>query len=82
MVEERHNPDTQGNWGNWKSCLRYLEIYASEKTTLQISHQNGYKVSSPILIMLKRTHIKKESKPAKRVSMGFLKTPRYHTLIS
>lgn len=34
MVEERHgNPDTQGNWGNWKSCLRYLEIYASEKTT-------------------------------------------------
>lgn len=34
MVEERHgNPETQGNWGNWKSCLRYLEVYASEKGT-------------------------------------------------
>lgn len=34
MVEERHgNPDTQGNWGNWRSCLRYLEVYCTEKTT-------------------------------------------------
>lgn len=34
MVEERHgNPDTQGNWGNWRSCLRYLESYCTEKTT-------------------------------------------------
>ena len=34
MVEDRHgNPDSQGNWGNWRSCLRYLEVYCSEKTT-------------------------------------------------
>ncbi len=33
MVEERHgNPDSQGNWGNWKSCLRYLECYCTENT--------------------------------------------------
>ncbi|MDO5442957.1 MAG: site-specific integrase [Bacteroidia bacterium] len=34
MVEDRHgNPDTQGNWGNWRSCLRYLEVYCTEDTT-------------------------------------------------
>ena len=34
MVEDRHgNPDTQGNWGNWRSCLRYLEVYCTENTT-------------------------------------------------
>ena len=33
MVEERHgNIDSQGNWGNWKSCLRYLESYCTEST--------------------------------------------------
>lgn len=36
MVEERHkNPESQGNWGNWRSCLRYLEIYCDEKTTFK-----------------------------------------------
>lgn len=34
MVEDRHgNPETQGNWGNWRSCLRYLEVYCTEDTT-------------------------------------------------
>lgn len=34
MCEERHKtPDTDGNWGNWHSCLKYLEIYADETTT-------------------------------------------------
>ena len=34
MVEERHgNEDSQGNWGNWRSCLRYLEVYCNENTT-------------------------------------------------
>lgn len=34
MVEERHgNIESQGNWGNWRSCLRYLEVYCSERTT-------------------------------------------------
>ena len=33
MVEERRkNPDSQGNWRNWRSCLRYLEIYCDENT--------------------------------------------------
>lgn len=31
MMEDRKNSD--GNYGNWKSCLRYLEVYCSEKTT-------------------------------------------------
>ena len=36
MVEERRkNPESQGNWGNWRSCLRYLEIYCDEKTTFR-----------------------------------------------
>ena len=36
MCEERHkNPDSKGNWGNWRSCLRYLEIYCDEKTTFR-----------------------------------------------
>ena len=36
MVEERHgNPDSDGNWGNWRSCLRYLESYCNEKTTFE-----------------------------------------------
>ena len=36
MCEERHkNPDSQGNWGNWRSCLKYLEIYCDEKTTFR-----------------------------------------------
>lgn len=36
MCEERHqNPDSKGNWGNWHSCLKYLEIYCDEKTTFK-----------------------------------------------
>ena len=36
MVEERrNNPVSKGNWGNWRSCLRYLEIYCDEKTTFK-----------------------------------------------
>ena len=36
MMEERNkNPETKGNYGNWKSCLRYLEIYCDEKTTFR-----------------------------------------------
>lgn len=34
MVEQRRNSkESDGNWGNWKSCLRYLEVYCSESTT-------------------------------------------------
>lgn len=48
MVEERHkNPESEGNWGNWRSCLRYLEIYCDEKTTFKdITPEfiNGFKV--------------------------------------
>lgn len=36
MCEEHHkNPDSQGNWGNWRSCLKYLELYCDEKTTFR-----------------------------------------------
>ena len=36
MVAARHgNPESQGNWGNWRSCLRYLEAYCSESTTFK-----------------------------------------------
>ena len=31
MMEDRKND--LGNYGNWKSCLRYLEVYCSESTT-------------------------------------------------
>lgn len=33
MVEERHGKESSGNWGNWRSCLRYLESYCGESTT-------------------------------------------------
>ena len=36
MCEERHqNLDSNGNWGNWHSCLKYLEVYCDEKTTFK-----------------------------------------------
>lgn len=36
MCEERHNnPDSTGNWGNWRSCLKYLKIYCDESTTFR-----------------------------------------------
>lgn len=36
MCEERHNNlESKGNWGNWRSCLKYLEIYCDEKTTFR-----------------------------------------------
>lgn len=36
MCEKRHqNPESQGNWGNWRSCLKYLEIYCDEMTTFK-----------------------------------------------
>lgn len=36
MCEKRHqNPESQGNWGNWHSCLKYLEIYCDEMTTFK-----------------------------------------------
>ena len=33
LCEERFRTDSQGNWGNWHSCLRYLEAYCDESTT-------------------------------------------------
>jgi len=34
MCEARHKlPDSDGNWGNWHSCLRHLELYCDESTT-------------------------------------------------
>ncbi len=35
MVRERNTPDSRGNYGNWQSCLRYLEMYCDEKTTFR-----------------------------------------------
>ena len=36
MCEDRHqNPESNGNWGNWYSCLKYLEVYCDEKTTFK-----------------------------------------------
>ncbi len=36
MCEDRHQtPNSNGNWGNWHSCLKYLEIYCDEKTTFR-----------------------------------------------
>lgn len=34
MCEERlKTPDSNGNWGNWHSCLKHLEVYCDESTT-------------------------------------------------
>ena len=36
MCEDRHqNSESNGNWGNWYSCLKYLEVYCDEKTTFK-----------------------------------------------
>lgn len=35
MCEKRLKTDTQGNWGNWRGCLRYLENYCDETTTFK-----------------------------------------------
>ena len=36
MMEDRNNnPETKGNYGNWRSCLRYLQIYCDENTTFR-----------------------------------------------
>lgn len=35
LVEQRRGEESQGNWGNWRSCLRYLEVYCNEKTTFK-----------------------------------------------
>lgn len=31
MVESRMGEDTKGNWGNWRSCLKHLEKYESNR---------------------------------------------------
>lgn len=34
MCEDRlKTPDSRGNWGNWHSCLKHLEVYCDESTT-------------------------------------------------
>lgn len=34
MCEDRlKTPDSKGNWGNWHSCLKHLEVYCDEATT-------------------------------------------------
>lgn len=35
LVSQRRGVESQGNWGNWRSCLRYLEVYCNEKTTFK-----------------------------------------------
>lgn len=35
LVAQRRGVESQGNWGNWRSCLRYLEVYCNEKTTFK-----------------------------------------------
>lgn len=84
MVEERRkNPESQGNWGNWRSCLRYLEIYCDEKTTFrEVTPEfitgfkeflnNGRKIRTSV------------SDPAVNAthSKGCRRTPRYPTSTS
>lgn len=33
MCADRLKTESRGNWGNWNSALRYLELYCSESTT-------------------------------------------------
>ena len=35
ICEKRLKTDTQGNWGNRRSCLRYHEAYCDESTTFK-----------------------------------------------
>lgn len=35
MCTARLKTDSQGNWGNWRGCLRYLENYCDESTTFK-----------------------------------------------
>lgn len=36
MMEDRNkNPETKGNYGTWRSCLRYLQIYCDENTSFR-----------------------------------------------
>ena len=35
MCTARLRTDSQGNWGNWRGCLRYLESYCDETTTFK-----------------------------------------------
>lgn len=35
MVEARLKTDSKGNWGNWRSCMLYLEHYCDENTTFK-----------------------------------------------
>ena len=83
MVEERRkNPESQGNWGNWRSCLRYLEIYCDEKTTFrEVTPEfiTGFKEF--LNNVEKDTHV---SDPAVNAthSKGCRRTPRYPTSTS
>lgn len=36
LCEKRHgNPESKGNWGNWYSCLKHLELYCKPHTTFK-----------------------------------------------
>lgn len=46
MCADRLKTETKGNWGNWRSCLKYLETYCDEKTTfkdIDTDFINGFK---------------------------------------
>ncbi len=63
MCEARFKTETTGNWGNWRSCLRFLEMYCDETTTFKEINKEWILGFKDFLDhVAKDTHKKKTSK--------------------
>lgn len=62
MCESRLKSDTNGNWGNWRSCLRYLESYCDETTTFREITPNWIKGFKEFLDTVEKDTHKKTNK--------------------
>lgn len=64
MCEDRHkNPDSNGNWGNWRSCLKYLERYCDEHTTFKEIDKNWIEGFKEYLETVDKESYKRTSSP-------------------
>lgn len=68
MIEERgKNADSKGNYGNWKSCLRYLKSIVMRRLHSVMLLLNLYKASRIILTLQTRKTSNVHSNAPKRV---------------
>lgn len=83
MCEEcLKTPDSKGNWGNWHSCLKHLEVYCDEATTFGDIDAEWIQGFKDYLNTAEKDAQKKKDPKSPMCSKVYHRTQKSHILIS